>query len=204
MLPVLLASASPRRRQLLEQVGFAVSARPVDVDERPRADETAIELVTRLAEQKANEAIRTRVVGEPKLGFSADTIVWTDRGHVLGKPANGDDAIRMLRSLSGTTHHVTTGYTIFRSGEEVITTESVTTDVEFRPISEEDAEAYVATGEPFDKAGSYGIQGMGAVLVLGIVGSYTNVVGLPVAHVVATMRDHDLLPSLPWSVDDID
>ena len=204
MFPVLLASASPRRRQLLEQVGFVVSARPVDVDETPRHEESAIELVTRLAESKAKAAIDTAQPGEPDLGISADTIVWTDNGDVLGKPNDANAAVDMLESLSGSTHHVTTGYTLFRAGRDVVTTRTITTDVAFREFTRDDARRYAATGEPLDKAGAYGIQGMGAVLVRGIVGSYTNVVGLPVADLVATMRDHQLLPAPPWSTDGLD
>ena len=202
MFPLLLASASPRRKQLLEQVGFLVTTRPVDVDETPQPGEEAIKLVTRLAQAKADAAIRTTREGEPTVGVSADTIVWTDGGDVLGKPTSDAQAVRMLCSLAGTTHHVTTGYSIFRTHGDVVATRAITTDVRFRDFSTEDAERYVATGEPMDKAGGYGIQGLGAVLVRGIAGSYTNVVGLPVSHLVATMRDADVLDGLPWGADD--
>ena len=202
MFPLLLASASPRRKQLLEQVGFVVTTRPVDIDETPRPDEHAIQLVTRLAESKADAAIRSRRSGEPRVGVSADTIVWTDDGDVLGKPSSAAAAVDMLCSLSGSTHHVTTGYSIFETAGAVVTTRAVTTDVQFREFSADDAARYVATGEPLDKAGSYGIQGIGAVLVRGIAGSYTNVVGLPVSDLVATMRSQESMTGLPWSADD--
>lgn len=199
MFPVLLASASPRRRQLLEQVGFQVSTRAVDVDETPGNDEEALALVLRLAESKAQEAIRTHRSGEPTVGIAADTIVWTANGEVLGKPSDQDEAVRMLKSLSGRRHNVSTGFTIFDTqAGAVVTTQSVTTEVEFRPFGVERARAYVATGEPMDKAGAYGIQGLGAVLVRGIRGSYSNVVGLPIAEVVADLQGAGLLNGYAW------
>jgi len=201
--PVLLASASPRRRQLLEQVGFVVTSAPADVDERPLAEETAVDLVARLARSKANASmasLRRAPVASPAVGVAADTVVWADDVGILGKPASERDAVDMLRSLAGRSHAVSTGFCVFDAARaEVVADEVVTTEVTFHAVSDADIEAYVATGEPMDKAGAYAIQGLGAVLVRGIVGSYTNVVGLPVDAVVGVMRGHGLLRGYPWS-----
>lgn len=151
-----------------------------------------MELVGRLARQKA-EASRQAASGlgvqDPDgLLVASDTIVWDDAGHVLGKPADVADAKRMLRELSGHVHHVSTGCCVFvlgPDGEELRAESFVeTTDVEFWPLSEAQIDAYVATGEPLDKAGAYGIQGRGRVLVRGIRGDYFTVVGLPVSRLV--------------------
>ncbi|MFT6396648.1 MAG: septum formation protein [Bradymonadia bacterium] len=203
MFPVLLASASPRRRQLLGQVGFHVTTRPVDVDEAPGVDEDPLALVTRLAETKAEAAIRTRSGSEPRVGIAADTIVWTTDGHVLGKPKDESDAVRMLTALSGRRHRVSTGFSIFDTAAgAIVSTQAVTTEVAFRDFTEARARAYVATGEPMDKAGAYGIQGMGAVLVRGIRGSYTNVVGLPIGEVVAGLQDAGMMTGYAWEAPD--
>ncbi len=204
MFPVLLASASPRRRLLLEQVGFQVTTRPVDVDETPGDAEHALALVMRLAETKAQAALDTRNPGEPTVGLAADTIVWTDDGEVLGKPTDRGDAVRILTSLSGRSHQVSTGFSIFNTDSgALVSTQAVTTKVEFREFSADRAAAYVATGEPMDKAGAYGIQGLGAVLVRGIHGSYTNVVGLPVAEVVASLQQSGLLSGYAWELEHV-
>ncbi len=186
---MILASQSPRRRQLLEELGYTLTVLPADIDESPLNGETPVELVGRLAAQKA-EASRARAAAEKVtdtdgLLVAADTIVWHD-GAVLGKPADADDARRMLEDLSGKTHHVSTGCCVMvldDTGRVAQTRTFVETcDVEFWPLNEAQVDAYVATGEPMDKAGAYGIQGLGRMLVKGIRGDYYSVVGLPVSR----------------------
>lgn len=197
MFPILLASSSPRRRQLLEQVGFCVSTHPVDVDETPEQDEPPVAMARRLAMAKAVAAMGTAPT-TPKIGISADTVVWDDRG-ALGKPQDDADAERMIGALSGRTHHVTTAYAVFDTRASEVVAEGVaTTDVTFRELDAHEVRSYVRTGEGTDKAGAYGIQGLGAVLVRHVRGSYSNVVGLPVGDVVATLRGIGTLHGFPW------
>lgn len=180
-LPTLvLASASPRRRELLEAAGFQVSVQPADVDETPWAGEAAADYVLRLARAKAR-AIRAQgwVLG-------ADTVVVLD-GALLGKPADDDEARAMLARLSGRQHEVMTGVCLLGGGREAARVES--TRVWFAPLSPDEIAAYVSTGEPRDKAGAYAIQGRAARFIPGIEGSYANVVGLPIATVWAMYRE---------------
>lgn len=185
---MILASQSPRRRELLAEAGLEPEVRPADIDEARRPGESPVGLVARLAAQKA-EAARAALDHAPADGLlvAADTIVWMG-DEALGKPAGRADAARMLRELSGRTHHVSTGVCALllapdgsRAGERSFVE---TTDVTFWPLTDAQIEAYVATGEPLDKAGAYGIQGAGRMLVEGIRGDYANVVGLPVARLV--------------------
>lgn len=184
-----LASQSPRRRQLLEAAGFSLTIVPADIDETRQEGETPTRLVERLACQKA-EATRASLVGRATedVLLAADTIVWTEDGDVLGKPADEKAARTMLRELSGRTHHVSTGVCLMQLGpaaQELATRAFVeTTRVSFFDLTDEEIRAYVASGEPMDKAGAYGIQGRGRLLVSGIDGDWANVVGLPVARVV--------------------
>lgn len=188
---MILASGSPRRRELLEDLGISPIVRPADVDETPRAGESPTELVERLACAKAEAcaaSLTADLAGQTVL--AADTIVWREGGHVLGKPAGDAEARAMLRELSGATHHVSTGVCLIvsadRREERVSFVE--TTAVTFRSLSEDEIDAYVRSGEPADKAGSYGIQGLGRLFVSGISGDYYNVVGLPVTR---TLRELD-------------
>lgn len=174
-LPILLASQSPRRSELLAAAGLDFVVRPADVDERPLPGEQALDMVQRVARDKA------RAVRFDGLVIAADTIVVRD-GVILGKPRDDDDAIAMLRSLSGRRHQVVTGFAVVGPAGEVV--DAVVTQVVFRPLPEAVVRAYVATGEPHDKAGSYGIQAGAAKLVQRIEGSYTNVVGLPLVEVL--------------------
>jgi nucleoside triphosphate pyrophosphatase len=180
---LVLASTSPRRRQLLGLLGIPFrAAAPIGVDESPLAGESPPEVVGRLAEAKARS-----VEGEAVL--AADTIVELD-GDVLGKPVDPDDAGKMLRRLSGRTHRVHTGVAV-RSGD-VVGLEVVTTQVSFVPLTAEAIAWYVGTGEPLDKAGAYAIQGAGGVFVDEVRGSVTNVVGLPLATVVRLLEVHGI------------
>jgi nucleoside triphosphate pyrophosphatase len=170
-----LASTSPRRRELLGVLGipFRVVA-PAGVEETPLDGESPREVARRLAAEKAES-----VDGDPVLG--ADTVVEVD-GDILGKPIDADDARRMLRRLSGRTHLVHTGVAV-RTNQH-LEVEVVTTSVRFVPLTSEAIEWYLDTGEPFDKAGAYAIQGAGGVFIEGVDGSVSNVVGLPLPTVV--------------------
>lgn len=168
-----LASASPRRRLLLEQLGYAVDVRPADLDETPREGEDAVNYALRLACEKAR--------GAPEPALAADTVVHLE-GRLYGKPRDAEEAVAMLRALSGRVHLVTTATCLRAGGVQRL--RAVTTRVRFRTLSEGELRGYVATGEPMDKAGAYGIQGVGGFLVESIDGSYSNVVGLPLAEVL--------------------
>lgn len=187
---MILASASPRRLELLRACGLEVSVLPADVDETRREGESATELVERLADAKARAIARELSPLGSELLVAADTIVWDESGDVLGKPMDADDAAHMLRLLSGRTHHVSTGVCVaaFEPDAGWRRTSFVeTTDVTFFRLTEGQIRAYVASGEPMDKAGAYGIQGLGRTLVQGISGDYPNVVGLPVSRVLREM-----------------
>lgn len=173
---IILASQSPRRRQLLEQMGitgFVIC--PAQGEEDMGAHLPPDRLSEALALAKAREVAAQ--AGPEDMIIAADTIVTLDH-QVLGKPHSREEAVSMLETLSGRHHVVYTGLAVLRGGETVSDHEG--TEVRFRPLSREEIEAYVATGEPMDKAGAYGIQGRGALLVEGIVGDYFNVMGLPV------------------------
>ena len=178
---VILASQSPRRRELLGLTGLPFVVRVADIDETmtPGADPGAE--VARLSREKALAVPR-----EPDdVVIAADTIVVCD-GNILGKPRNAEEAFRMLSMLSGRSHQVMTGVTVLRGGQEITHTEI--SQVRFRPLSEGEIRAYIATGEPMDKAGSYGIQRYGALFVTGVEGDYFNVVGLPVCALGQMLR----------------
>ncbi len=180
-----LASRSPRRRELLRQVGIPFRLIDVEVDESPLEGEAAIDYVGRLAREKAQTAARQLSASgwESAPVLAADTTVALD-GRILGKPVSAEDAVNMLMYLSGRKHAVHTGVALFRAGKadrvEKVEICVVTTHVCFAPFEQQEIERYVATGEPMDKAGAYGIQGYGGVLVERIEGSYSNVVGLPI------------------------
>ncbi len=169
---LLLASASPRRREILDCLGLDFDARGVDLDETPLPDEGARDMVLRLATAKAQAAAEAE-----RIVLAADTAVVLD-GEIFGKPAGRDDALRMLEALSGREHEVLTGVAAAFGGS-VVTAVSETR-VRFREIRRDEALNYWHSGEPLDKAGAYGIQGLGGVFVSNIEGSYSGVVGLPV------------------------
>ena len=177
---LILASASPRRKYLLEQAGLTFSVIPSSVDEDSIPVTKPEHYVKVLAEAKAGDVAEEHpacwVIG-------ADTIVLID-GKILGKPGSRDDARGMLNRLSGKSHFVYTGYSICCREKERAFSETVQTEVVFKELSEEEIEWYVHTKEPFDKAGAYAIQGLGTFLVRRVNGSYTNVVGLPVCEVI--------------------
>ncbi len=174
--------------------------RAVDIDETVEEGEHPETAVVRLAEDKGRAAAHSHRDDDlPTLGIAADTLVWTEDGTTLGKPADPPRAHAMMRRLSARAHHVSTGFALFDvPTAEVLRSDVVTTRVRFRDLDEREIEAYVATGEPFDKAGGYGIQGFGAALVRDISGSYSNVVGLPLAEVVEACRHVGRLDGMPW------
>lgn len=176
---VVLASASPRRRDLLRLAGIPFRARSADVEERPGRAEDAAGFTRRVAGLKAAAIAARAPAGTWVLG--ADTTVEID-GIILGKPAGAADAARMLRMLSGRTHQVRTAVTLYRAPDAEIAASLVETRVRFSTLDSRLVGGYIASGEPMDKAGAYGIQGQGALLIESIEGSYTNVVGLPLVE----------------------
>ncbi len=177
---LILASKSPRRKELLEQAGLIVTVVPSCVDEDGINITAPENLVKTLAEAKAREVAgaypESWVIG-------ADTIVLID-GEILGKPDSTETARRMIQQLNGQTHEVFTGYAIFCEALKTCISGVEKTDVHFRNLSQQEIEWYIQTDEPYDKAGAYAIQGLGSFLVKRICGSYTNVVGLPVCEVL--------------------
>lgn len=182
---LVLASASPRRRDLLARLGVVPEVRPADIDETPQAGEDPEALVVRLATTKAEVAARAGPGGDVEVVLAADTEVALD-GRTLGKPHDDEDAAAMLRLLAGQVHEVVTGLAVRRAGEAHTT--AVTTRVAFRRLTDVEVAWYVGTGEPAGKAGAYALQGAGAALVAGIEGSDTNVIGLPLAETLALLR----------------
>ncbi len=190
---LVLASASLRRQELLRAAGIEFQVHPADIPEDQNPGERPREYARRLSREKA-EKVATRFPGEFVLG--ADTIVMVG-DEVLGKPENADDAERILRVLSGRRHLVTTAVTLIAPGKEP-ETRSLTTQVYFRPLAEDEIRAYVATGEPMDKAGAYAIQGGAALWVTRLEGDYSNVVGLPMPLVTEMLREAGFVaPGLP-------
>ena len=180
---VVLASSSPRRRQLLDLIGIAHEVRPANIDETMRAREVPRRHAERLAREKATK-IATR---DPDLiTIGADTVVVINR-KVLGKPRDEAEAIHMLSQLSGREHTVITAVAVARGKKLRSAIEEV--QVRFRRLHDDEIKAYVATGEPMDKAGAYGIQGYGATIVECVEGDYFAVMGLPLARLVSLMRD---------------
>lgn len=192
--PLVLASASPRRAELLAQLRAPFTVAASHIDEPPPAESQEVgEWARQIALDKARAAVPL-LQSDTALIIGADTVVlvysWEDRlpvldhvcVQVLGKPRDADDARRMLRLLSGQTHVVLSAFALLAHPEGTVVTEVVETEVRFRDLSDDDIEEYVASGEPLDKAGAYGIQGLGAVLVDAIDGDYFTVVGLPLAR----------------------
>jgi septum formation protein len=187
---LILASSSPRRAEILHDAGISFTVLSSAVDETPFATETPQQLVQRLADAKA-DLVAARTVGASII-IAADTVVLLDE-QILGKPRSTDEARRMLEMLSGRTHSVITGVSILRLPEMERRQFVETTLVHFARLSSQDLSRYLATGEPFDKAGAYAIQGHAGRYIPRIEGCYFNVVGLPVARVVAGLRE------LGWS-----
>jgi septum formation protein len=202
---LVLASASPRRRQLLTQAGFTFEVRPAHILEDPMAGEDPVAYVTRLAREKAQfvfdeieagaaglAANGAAIDGQPLAVLGADTTVTLD-GEILGKPEDREDATRILRKLSGRSHRVITGVALATHG--AVEVAAAITAVQFLTLSDEEIAAYIATGEPMDKAGAYGIQGLAAKWIPRVEGCYFNVMGLPLSLVATMLEGRGILGS---------
>jgi septum formation protein len=190
---LVLASESPRRIALLRSLGLAFEVMPSGIDEGDDPEKEPSALVVRRAQEKA-EAVSAL---DPRSWvLSADTIVVLQE-KIFGKPETTEEAVAMLQSLSGQGHQVFTGLCLMRADPPFMRVGTVKTDVRFKPLSDAEIRAYVKTGEPLDKAGSYGIQGMGAFLVESIHGSYTNVVGLPLCEALEWLLEQRIITPVP-------
>jgi septum formation protein len=192
---LILASSSPRRAKVLRNAGFVFEIRPADVDETRQPHEAAEDYVRRVAQAKARAiAEPARADRERAIVIAADTIVLAE-GQILGKPRDAEDARRMLRLFSGKTHEVLTALSVINvpAAKEALHVEK--TRVEFLKMSEEEIETYIQTGEPVDKAGAYGIQGIAGRFATRIEGCYFNVLGLPLSRLWTTLQ------SLGWKED---
>ena len=184
---IVLASASPRRREMLSRIGIVFQTVPSRADEAVLPGELAEDHVVRLSYNKALE-----VAGRPSQSgrwfIGSDTVVVRDQ-NILGKPAGKDEAKTMLASLSGRSHRVISGYAVHDRQNGRTISAAVTTRVFFKNLTRQEIEGYIATGEPADKAGAYAIQGIGSFMVPRIEGSYTNVVGMPLCEVIAALEE---------------
>lgn len=181
---IYLASGSPRRREILENLGFTVQKLSAEIDETPQPNELANDYVYRMAVEKNRAAVAQYGSSDVAI-LSADTTVALN-GQILGKPESVAHAHEMLRALSGSTHQVLTAVCVSRGGQEYACVQS--SDVQFNILSDEEIMAYIATGEPMDKAGAYGIQGIGGAFVAHLSGSFTGVMGLPVFETLALLK----------------
>ncbi|KAB0665358.1 septum formation inhibitor Maf [Oryzomonas japonica] len=187
---IVLASASPRRTELMALAGIEFTVVAADICEDALPGEKPSDHVIRLSREKA-DAVAHKTAGRFFIG--ADTVVVLD-GTIMGKPADDADAFRMLTALSGRNHEVITGFTVFDAVSGIHLSRSVHTDVTFRTISEKEIRDYIASGCPRDKAGAYAIQGGAVHFVRSINGSYTNVVGLPMAELYEVLQTVEALP----------
>ena len=194
MKKLLLASSSPRRAEVLRNAGIEFEVRPADIDETRRPSEPASDYVQRLALEKARAATSAETGAKDFIVIGADTVV-VNRGEILLKPDSPDDARRMLRQLSGGVHEVHTGLAVIRMPQKIERVIEEVTSVHFASLSDAEIDAYIATGEPFDKAGAYGIQSLGGRYVTRVEGCYFNVMGMPLGRLWATLKE------LGWSAD---
>ena len=184
MVPLILASASPRRKELLANLGLNIKIKVSQVDETMEEDIPPAQQVEKLAERKAAAVASETAEG---LVIGADTLVVL-AGKPLGKPANRQEAVQMINELQGKSHEVLTGLAVVdaATGQSVVTHQ--TTAVHFKPMTREQVERYVSTGEPYDKAGAYAVQGKASIFIESIQGCYFNVVGLPVSKLADALR----------------
>jgi len=189
---IVLVSASPRRADLLRRAGLEFTIRPSEVDETPFPGEAPGVLAERLARAKV---LALPALSFPALAIGADTVVAV-ADSVLGKPRDRAEARQMLRRLSGRVHEVTTAMALRTLPEETIQCERAVSRVTFAPLSDREIDWYAETGEGMDKAGAYALQGIGALFIESIAGSYTNVIGLPLDRLYPHLRLHGVLPAL--------
>ncbi len=188
MRKLILASASPRRREILTEAGFKFAVSPSPYEEELINDISPDELAQTLSARKA----RPVALAHPdSVILSADTIVVLDE-HIMGKPMDEDEASTMLKRLSGKAHQVITGFTVECREELKVISRAISTTVIFKKLTDYEITTYIATGEPMDKAGAYGIQGLGGKLVERVEGSYLNVVGLPLDEVAESLKDFNI------------
>jgi len=190
--PLILASASPRRRELLEQVKIPFTVLPGHIDENSE-NGAPCDICKRLSERKAlyvyNPSNKRWILG-------ADTVVVKNE-EILNKPADADEAKYMLNRLSNGDHYVITGFSIVDPSGHVAETDYVSTTVSFKQLTDEEIDSYVKTGEPFGKAGAYAIQGIGSFMIKSISGSYSNVVGLPLFAIIYSLKRHKAIERFP-------
>lgn len=186
---IILASGSPRRKEFLTNLGLTFDVVVASISENPMADELPESFVLRMAREKASFVADKF---PESCVISGDTIVCLGQT-ILGKPISKDHAVELLLQLSGREHIVRSGFCVMQKNRHINRTHSVETRVSFTEFSEDAARAYVVTGEPMDKAGAYGIQGVGGMFVESIEGSYTNVVGLPVAELLEVLVEEDII-----------
>ncbi len=192
MQKLILASSSPRRAEVLRNAGIEFEVRPADIDETRRPSEPASDYVQRLALEKARAAISAETGAKDIIVIGADTVV-VNAGEILLKPDSPEGARRMLRQLSGGVHEVHTGLALICMPQKIERVIEEVTSVHFAKLSDAEIDAYIATGEPFDKAGAYGIQSLGGRYVTRVEGCYFNVMGMPLGRLWATLKE------LGWS-----
>lgn len=186
---IVLASGSPRRKEFLENLGLCFSVAVASIDENAAVGELAEDFVLRMAKEKAAMVAER---SPDSWVISGDTVVCLGKA-ILGKPISKENAVELLLQLAGKTHFVRSGFCLLHQKKNIVRAESVVTSVRFTNFTEKVARAYVGTGEPMDKAGGYGIQGVGGVLVDSIEGSYSNVVGLPMAELVSILEEENVI-----------
>ncbi|MEK6580399.1 MAG: Maf family protein [Bdellovibrionota bacterium] len=202
--PIILASSSPRRIELLKQIGLTVIRMIPTADESQKKGEMPLQMVKRLAKEKA-ESVIPLVLREYSAAviLSADTVVVEPGGkRIFGKPKDVADARKMLSKIAGKTHIVYTGYCIYETGRDIeprFFTRAVTSKVKMRRLSKITIDRYIKSGEPMDKAGAYAAQGLGTALIERISGSYTNVVGLPISDIVQDLEIEFKIPLFSWN-----
>jgi septum formation protein len=196
MKKLILASSSPRRAEVLRNAGIEFEVRPMAIDEARRRGEPTGNYVRRLALEKAHAAAAVTTSGGNFIVVGADTVV-VNRGEILLKPASPDDARRMLRQLSGGVHEVHTGLAVISMPQGIERVIEEVTSVHFAKLSDAEIDAYIETGEPFDKAGAYGIQSIGGRYVTRVEGCYFNVMGMPLGCLWATLQELGWLANGP-------
>lgn len=187
--PFILASASPRRQEYLASLGISFQIIPAIIDETPLPGELSTPFAVRMAKEKSETVAREN---ENACIISADTVVTLDQ-EIFGKPTTAEEARNILKKLQGKAHDVITGVSVKHAKNNIDESFSVVTKVMFEHYNDAVLDAYIATGDPMDKAGGYGIQSYGGFLVKSIAGSYSNVVGLPMSHLISALLKHNML-----------